>query len=286
MPQSFNPYQYAFNNPLLYTDPSGEFPHTIAFGLLGGLLGGISGSAFGYLTYDWALQGECGCEMQKMAQTMSKGQWTRQFAKNSALIGAVGAAIASIGPVGAIVVGSIGLTASAVDAIKISYIVFNETGLTWCTALRFSLDIIGLVSSASLIKKGASNWKATGDAWSWNPTGRGTASSNPRNWQDAERILGKDLGLEKNTTRYLSQEYGLAAKNYRQPDFVGRNFIADSKWYRKSSITNSSQLRDYVIIARTENKSLWLYVQKNTSISQTAINLLRSTGGGFVKYFP
>ncbi len=39
--QNFNRYSYALNNPLLYTDPSGEFPLLFAIGaLIGGYIGG------------------------------------------------------------------------------------------------------------------------------------------------------------------------------------------------------------------------------------------------------
>jgi RHS repeat-associated protein len=45
MPASLHAYSYAFNNPLLYTDPSGEFPMIIAAALAGAAIGG--GIAYG-----------------------------------------------------------------------------------------------------------------------------------------------------------------------------------------------------------------------------------------------
>jgi RHS repeat-associated protein len=43
-PASLTPYTYALNNPVMYTDPSGETP-LLLLGVLGGLLGG---TAYGY----------------------------------------------------------------------------------------------------------------------------------------------------------------------------------------------------------------------------------------------
>ncbi len=56
LPQAFNRYSYCLNNPLLYTDPDGEFPWVIAaLALFGSYLGGV-GSNEGELNplqWDW-----------------------------------------------------------------------------------------------------------------------------------------------------------------------------------------------------------------------------------------
>ena len=119
-----------------------------------------------------------------------------------------------------------------------------------------------------------------------NPTGRVIASSTPGSHQEAEVILGDDLGLPQNTRRFYSDDYGLEISTYRSPDFEGPDFFADSKLYRASSLTSSSQLRDYVTIAMAEGKELWIYVAVNTHVTEGAINLVSQTGGSIVNYFP
>jgi hypothetical protein len=44
-PSTLNPYSYALNNHVLYTDPSGENPLLLLVGAIGGLLGG---TIYGY----------------------------------------------------------------------------------------------------------------------------------------------------------------------------------------------------------------------------------------------
>jgi len=43
MTQNFNRYAYAMNNPLVYTDPSGEFWHIIIGGIVGSVVGNVQG---------------------------------------------------------------------------------------------------------------------------------------------------------------------------------------------------------------------------------------------------
>jgi RHS repeat-associated protein len=134
IPRSFNPYMYANNNPLLFTDPSGRFPQIIALSALGGLLGGVASGVLAAAFYDMALTGDCGCDMWEEAISSTKGGWVAKFAAFGALIRAVATAVASSGPVGMIVVGSFGVAASTVDLIRTTYIMVRETGFTPCIA--------------------------------------------------------------------------------------------------------------------------------------------------------
>ena len=43
--QNFNRYSYCMNNPLKYTDPSGEFWHLIIGGLIGGITNWLANGA-------------------------------------------------------------------------------------------------------------------------------------------------------------------------------------------------------------------------------------------------
>ena len=153
-PRSFNPYMYANNNPLLYTDPSGEFAQIFAAAALGAVIGGIGGAAFGRLTYTAAIAGNCGCDMwQGAVDAGSEGNWVSMLSQYGALIGAVGGAIAASGPIGMIYVGMFGLTASSVDLLRTTYSIYAD-GLTVCKAVRFMADVIGMATSAAAIQAG------------------------------------------------------------------------------------------------------------------------------------
>ena len=58
--QNFNRYAYALNNPLKYTDPSGEFIPLVAIGV-GAVIGAYQGykiaNALGYNFGDWQTYG-------------------------------------------------------------------------------------------------------------------------------------------------------------------------------------------------------------------------------------
>jgi hypothetical protein len=151
-----------------------------------------------------------------------------------------------------------------------------------------------------------------------NPTGRryssessirggGTGNSNVIGLS-AENILSQDLGLPRNelpeqrqcicssssTTVPPSNEcricittVELLSPSHRRPDFIGSNFIAESKnaqnlLYRGREM---DQISDYVFAARAMNIPLWIYVRVDTVLDPEFIRLARSTGGGVVRYF-
>jgi hypothetical protein len=121
----------------------------------------------------------------------------------------------------------------------------------------------------------------------------------------AERILSKDLGLPNNNDADQLQcicrrdsdskrSYCRAClavvqsvSSYRIPDFVGRDFIAESKNTQGLPYTGREvdQIRDYMNAARTMRRPLWVYVRINTDVAPEFAAQVNSTGGGLVYYF-
>jgi hypothetical protein len=121
----------------------------------------------------------------------------------------------------------------------------------------------------------------------------------------AERILSKDLGLPNNNDADQLQcicrrdsdskrSYCRAClaivqsvSSYRIPDFVGPNFIAESKNTQGLLYAGREvdQIRDYVAAARMLRRPLWVYVRTNTDVAPEFATLVNSTGGGLVYYF-
>jgi hypothetical protein len=145
-----------------------------------------------------------------------------------------------------------------------------------------------------------------------NPTGRRYSSAIPLtsgNGQQiglsAEMILAQDLNLPRNDAPEQRQCFcGAAAQTpgdcricvatsaaidtYRRPDFIGSNFIAESKNRRDwlyAYEDQASQIQDYVTVARELGMPLWIYVRVNTTLSPEFVQLAESTGGGVVRYF-
>ncbi len=106
-----------------------------------------------------------------------------------------------------------------------------------------------------------------------------------RSWREAERVLGQYLNTTKNTIRYYRADYPGLIGNYRVPDFVTNNFIADAKFYSVSRLTLSDQLRDFVTIAHIERVPLYIYTHVNTVVTPRAMDLIKSTGGKVIDIF-
>ena len=103
----------------------------------------------------------------------------------------------------------------------------------------------------------------------------------PDSWQEAEKMLSDALGVSKNKRKYFVE--GMSQP--RIPDFVTDSFIADSKFYRNSTLSLSEQLRDFVRLAKKQNKPLYIYVSKQTHVTEPARDLIRSTGGDVIVKF-
>ena len=165
MPKSYNPYQYAFNNPVLYTDPSGEsvLGAAVLSIFTGAVTGLIAGELIGCSTWEAALSGTCGCDMQAEALEIgNQAAWNKKFALAGAVIGGLVPLFLLAGPAGAIFVGGVTVGMAVVDAYKTIQIMINETGVTACTVGRLILDFVGIISGAVMINKGIIQYRETG----------------------------------------------------------------------------------------------------------------------------
>ncbi|MBC8100703.1 MAG: hypothetical protein H7Y11_14780 [Armatimonadetes bacterium] len=79
----------------------------------------------------------------------------------------------------------------------------------------------------------------------------------------------------------------LSRGNYRRPDFVTRDFIAESKNVQQLVYESRDfeQIQDYATAARALGRPLWLYVRVNTQVDLRFTFLVIDTGGGIVRYF-
>jgi RHS repeat-associated protein len=173
-PLSFNKWNYVESNPINLTDASGRNPAVLAILLpivAGGAIGFVAGAAvggvYGKCTYQWALAGECGCDIQQQALLMTEYEWIRTNALAAGIIGGVAGAISIAAPVGMIAVGVGGLLISGADFVNTVQIMKNETGLTWCTATRLLLDVAGIVFSGMGIAKGIKALGTSGSFLRW-----------------------------------------------------------------------------------------------------------------------
>jgi RHS repeat-associated protein len=172
-PATINKYNYALSNPQLYTDPSGHNP-LVAL-LLPSLIGAgagfatgvLAGGIFGACTYDWAVAGQCGCEAQQHALSMTRWQWIGVHALGAGLVGGVAGAIAFAAPIGLIAVGVAGVAVSGWDIYRTYEIIKNEVGITPCTITRLLFDVVGMVFSGIGIAKGVQAWQASGSILKW-----------------------------------------------------------------------------------------------------------------------
>jgi RHS repeat-associated protein len=171
-PVSLNPYPYAYDNPVIYTDASGRNPVlALAAGIAGGIaLGAAAGGVFGALTYGMALGNQCGCEMQQRASSMSFSDWVLENALAGGVLGAVAAVIAAIGPIGLIAVGGAAVALSVADFVDTVQIILYESGPTLCTALRLLMDAVGMALGFTTALAGARAWAASGRGIGWAST--------------------------------------------------------------------------------------------------------------------
>jgi hypothetical protein len=122
---------------------------------------------------------------------------------------------------------------------------------------------------------------------------------------DGERILANDLHLPRNDApdqlQCICSSLTLTdPKNcracivaapiagvYRRPDFIGPDFIAESKNARNLLYESRDlgEISDYSVAARALQRPLWVFTRINTNIDPEFIRIVRTTGGDVVPYF-
>ncbi len=145
-----------------------------------------------------------------------------------------------------------------------------------------------------------------------NPTGRRYSSASPLTRGAAqdiglsgEQILAQDLHLPRNDDADQRQcichdantvpgdcrvciVSSPSITSYRRPDFIGANFIAESKNRQNLLYSYSDQvdqISDYVLAAELLGRPLWLYTRVDTLLDPAYYRLVELTGGGVVAYF-
>lgn len=143
-----------------------------------------------------------------------------------------------------------------------------------------------------------------------NPTGRRSSSEVVVTRGDSnvigdsgESALATDLNLPNNNAReqrqcICSRSYRRSgcnsclvtiptASQFRLPDFVGKDFLAESKnsLVVPDNYEQLHQLQDYVYGALALKRPLWVYVRIDTQVTQELTLLVEATGGGIVHYF-
>ena len=145
-----------------------------------------------------------------------------------------------------------------------------------------------------------------------NPTNRRYSSEVVKTTGDSneiglsgERVLSKDLGLPRNdletprlavcntNPKNLPKDteciyYSDEIENYRVPDFVSSDIIAESKNAKRlltSYERDYQQIQEIAMASKALNRPLWLYVRNNTLVDTEYREVVESTGGRIVYYF-
>ncbi len=133
-------------------------------------------------------------------------------------------------------------------------------------------------------------------------TGQGSGSEIG---DSAEVILAADLRLPNNNSpeqrqclcKNASSANGKACNlclpvndlqtDYRIPDFITAEFIAESKNTQNLLYTGREfdQISDYALAAKLLNRPLWVYIRVNTTVAPDFYNIVHSTGGNVIPYF-
>jgi RHS repeat-associated protein len=111
----------------------------------------------------------------------------------------------------------------------------------------------------------------------------GAAPGVLKTWQQAEKFLGRTLGMTKNTIDLLING------RIRIPDFLdhARRFVGESKFVQELYLTGrvGQQLRDYADYCRLNGYRMYVFVRHDTKIGAKVVQLVEQTGGSIVRMF-
>ena len=111
----------------------------------------------------------------------------------------------------------------------------------------------------------------------------GTVPGAVKTWQEAEKFLGRTVGMTKNNVDLLING------RIRIPDFLdhARRFIGDSKFVKELYLTGrvGQQLRDYADYCRLKGYRLYVFVRHGTKVGSKVVELVEQTGGSIVRMF-
>jgi uncharacterized protein YodC (DUF2158 family) len=97
-------------------------------------------------------------------------------------------------------------------------------------------------------------------------------------WQEAEQAVGARLGVSKNTSKMFVE--GMCSP--RVPDFVADDGIYEVKWYSRTSLTRTAQLRDEAALAKSLGKPFYIVVRQGTRVSPKVFELFEEPRTGKV----
>lgn len=126
--------------------------------------------------------------------------------------------------------------------------------------------------------------------------------------RDGERVLSKDLGVPRNdadipvlvvcNTRFKDAPppakntecffYSDDIENYRVPDFLTDDYIAESKNAEKLLVTQDrdyKQIKAFAVASAGLNRPLYIYVRHNTKVDAEFYELFAGIDGGVIHYF-
>ncbi len=110
----------------------------------------------------------------------------------------------------------------------------------------------------------------------------------PRNDEQNPRLIVCNTtpkNLPKNTKCIYNSD---AIENYRVPDFVSDEIIAESKNAKRLLVTyerDYQQIQEIALASIAINRPLWLYVRHDTEVAPEYHDIVESTGGRIVYYF-